>query len=132
MASDFDFLIRTQSGIIHSIMCTRTWVCSRSKYLYNNMLTIHARTNIHLSSAHTWTLFHHPLILLVRNCLPFRKLKKNSILGIVNTFLSWSFLAPLSRLTFCTYLIHLHMMFIFHFGRGDVMEFGQYLMVSKA
>ncbi len=26
--------------------------------------------------------------------------------------------------------IHLHMMFIFHFGRKDIMEFGQYLLVN--
>jgi hypothetical protein len=51
--------------------------------------------------------------------------------GLVNRFLSWTFFAPLSRLTFCMYLIHLHIMFIFHFGRSDVMEFGQYLMVMS-
>ena len=33
--------------------------------------------------------------------------------GIVNDFLSWSFFAPLARLTFCAYLIHINLMQMF-------------------
>ena len=33
--------------------------------------------------------------------------------GIINEFLSWSVFAPLSRLTFCTYLIHMNIIFMF-------------------
>ena len=33
--------------------------------------------------------------------------------GLINEFLSWSVFAPLSRLTFCTYLIHIHVIGFF-------------------
>ena len=33
--------------------------------------------------------------------------------GIVNDFLSWSFFAPLARLTFCAYLIHMNLIQMF-------------------
>ena len=50
--------------------------------------------------------------------------------GPVNTFLSWGLFAPLSRLTYTIYLIHMHIIFLFHYGAKSPMHFDKYYMVS--
>ena len=39
-------------------VCGHKGTCTYHRVIY--MLTLHARINVPLSSAHTWTLFHHP------------------------------------------------------------------------
>lgn len=50
--------------------------------------------------------------------------------GIINGFLSWSLFAPLSRLTYTIYLIHMHIIFLYHFGADNPLHFERYSMVN--
>ena len=45
------------------------------------------------------------------------------ILGVVNDFLSWGFFAPLSRLTFFMYLIHIDLEMIFFYSMDYTFTF---------
>ena len=38
-------------------------------------------------------------------------------------------MAPLSRMTYCAYLIHMQLMQVFHFSRKTIMHFDVYFMV---
>jgi len=48
--------------------------------------------------------------------------------GFVDTILSWPPFTPLARLTYCCYLLHLHIMYYFFFSRKDVMYYDGYLI----
>lgn len=49
--------------------------------------------------------------------------------GAIGSFLSWKLFMPLSRLTYTIYLIHLHVLFYFHFSAKQVMHMDKYLIV---
>lgn len=51
--------------------------------------------------------------------------------GIVGHVLNYPFMAPLSRMTYCAYLIHMQLIQVFHFSRKTIMHFDVYFMVSK-
>ena len=38
------------------------------------------------------------------------------ILGFINTLLSWKAFVPLSRLTYCAYLVHPLVMYVYYFN----------------
>ena len=50
--------------------------------------------------------------------------------SVINSFLSWELFAPLSRLTYCTYLIHIDMIFLFFYKTKRPMFFDEYTVVS--
>ena len=50
--------------------------------------------------------------------------------GFIDKFLSWPVFAPLARLTYTIYLIHLHIMFHFWFSAKETMHYDKYLIVS--
>jgi peptidoglycan/LPS O-acetylase OafA/YrhL len=50
--------------------------------------------------------------------------------GIINSFLSWSLFSPLSKLTYCTYLIHIDVIFLFFYNTKRPMYFSEYTIVS--
>ncbi|KAG1681479.1 Nose resistant to fluoxetine protein 6 [Nymphon striatum] len=49
--------------------------------------------------------------------------------GFVNTFLSWKALIPLSRLTYCAYLIHPVVMYFFYYTRHTLIQPIEYVYV---
>ena len=51
--------------------------------------------------------------------------------GIIGSFLSFDLFAPLSRLTYCMYLIHIHVLFEFHSRLKEAWRFDKYLIVSE-
>ncbi|CAI4221996.1 unnamed protein product [Auanema sp. JU1783] len=51
--------------------------------------------------------------------------------GIVNTFLSWKFFLPLSRITFGAYLIHPIMLQIYNFARLQPFHFSSFLQMLR-
>ena len=53
-----------------------------------------------------------------------------STIGLVNDFLSWGFFAPLSRLTFFMYLIHLDFERMFYGSMDYTYDFSNLQMVS--
>ena len=50
--------------------------------------------------------------------------------GYVNRFLSWSPLIPLGRLTFCTYLVSLHLQMIYHLTFRQPAYYSRYSMTA--
>ena len=50
--------------------------------------------------------------------------------GIINSFLSWPLFSPLSKLTYCTYLIHIDVIFLFFYSTKRPMYFSEYTIVS--
>lgn len=48
--------------------------------------------------------------------------------GVVGSLLSWKLFSPLSRLTYCIYLIHIHMMFMLHYRLKTVLHFDTYIL----
>ena len=50
--------------------------------------------------------------------------------GLINSFLSWSLFAPLSRLTYAIYLIHYPMILLFYYTSDLPIHYDIYLMVS--
>jgi len=51
--------------------------------------------------------------------------------GIINSFLSWALFAPLSKLTYCTYLIHIDVIFLFFYNTKRPMYFSEYTIVYE-
>ena len=49
--------------------------------------------------------------------------------GFINDFLSWPLFSPLSRLTYAIYLIHMHIIFLYHFKAETPLHFDRYSMV---
>jgi len=54
-----------------------------------------------------------------------------TISGPVNTLLSWSAIIPLSRLTYCAYLVHPIVMYTYYFSRRTLMYWYDLDMVSS-
>lgn len=79
--------------------------------------------------------FFPPPILCVQNS-KWIKCTKNDILfamvdiiGYVNTLMSWKAMIPLSRLTYCGYLVHPILMEAYFFSRRTPMYFTDFSMV---
>ena len=51
--------------------------------------------------------------------------------GIIGNFLSYDLFAPLSRLTYCMYLIHIYVLFAFHMHLKEAWYLDKYLIVSE-
>lgn len=52
--------------------------------------------------------------------------------GVVSKILSWKALVPLSRLTFCAYIIHPVLMVIFYGSREESFDYSSYLLIYFA
>lgn len=50
--------------------------------------------------------------------------------GIVNVFLSWNVFMPLARLSFCVYMISVHVMSVYHSRIATPARYDPYIMVS--
>lgn len=58
------------------------------------------------------------------------KQSDNLFSGFINTFLSWKGFIPLSRLTYCAYLVHPVVIYHFQYTRQRLIHFSDTEMVS--
>lgn len=66
----------------------------------------------------------------IKNCVHNRNKFTYYLIGIVNKFLSWRYFTPLSRLTYCAYLIHPLVIMYAYYSRETALHFdSDYTMV---
>jgi hypothetical protein len=54
----------------------------------------------------------------------------STLIGIVNTFLSWGFFSPLARISYMTYLIHFDLLWVFFHSANYAMEMSNLALVT--
>ena len=122
--SEFLYIWNTDRIFYFSIM----FIFTRKNLLIFRCVSVRESRCFSMAAAVTWAAFGRLAFAMGVSWVMFACITGYG--GIINSFLSWPLFSPLSKLTYCTYLIHIDVIFLFFYSTKRPMYFSEYTIVS--